>query len=248
MKSFLLALQFLTIAPIRIKKIRDEHMGWAIVYFPVIGLLLGLVLCGVNYLLISAQFDPLAVNIILVVLLIAITGALHLDGLSDAFDGLFSGKKGQEILNIMRDPHVGSMGVLAVISILLLKISFLSAVRPETKNLALLLMCVLSRWSMALSLFSFPYAREDGKAKIFVVGMNKKIFVAATLMAIGVTFIISRTIGPIAFALTAVFAYLADLWVKKKIGGITGDTIGAVSEVSEIVVLFVIIVLERIVA
>ena len=247
MKSFLLALQFLTVAPIRIKKIRPEHMPRAVVYFPIIGLLLGLVLCVVNYLLVSAQFDPLASNIIIVVLLIAITGALHLDGLSDTFDGLFSGKDRLETLKIMRDPHVGSMGVLALVSILLLKISFLSMIRPETKNAALLLMCVLSRWSMALSLFSFPYARKEGKAKIFADGMNKKIFITLTIIAIVITFIISRIVGPAVLALTAAFAYLANLWIKKKIGGVTGDTIGAISEFSEIVVLFSIVILERVV-
>ncbi|MBI5123898.1 MAG: adenosylcobinamide-GDP ribazoletransferase, partial [Candidatus Omnitrophica bacterium] len=120
MSSFLAALQFLTIVPISIKKISVKQISRAVIYFPIVGLLLGLALWAADYLLILAQFDPLISNIIIVVLLIIATGGLHLDGLSDTSDALFGGRDKTEMLRIMRDPHVGTMGVLAIISTLML--------------------------------------------------------------------------------------------------------------------------------
>lgn len=245
MKSFLLALQFLTVIPIRISKIKPGQISRSMAYFPIIGLLLGLALALANYALTSARFDPFTSNIILVVLLIILTGGLHLDGLSDTADALFSGKDKPEMLRIMRDSHVGAMGVLAIISVLLLKIAFLSAVGPELTVKALILMCVLSRWSMTSSLFAFPYARAEGKAKAFKDGMTRNIFIISTLAALAIAFFILRAAGIALFVITAAFTYMAGLRMKKKIGGVTGDTIGAVSELTEVVVLFGMAILEK---
>lgn len=247
MKSFLLALQFLTIAPIRIKKIMPGEMARAAAYFPVVGLLLGLVLWTASHLLSLARLDPFASNIILVVLLIILTGGLHLDGLSDASDALFSGNDRTEMLRIMRDPNVGAMGVLAIVSILMLKIALISSMLLHTKGIAIVLMCVLARWSMSFSVFAFPYAREDGKAKPFIDGMDRKIFCISTFIALVIVLIISRAAGLVMLGITAALAYLANSFIKKKIGGITGDTIGAVSELIEVAVLFSIVILERII-
>lgn len=246
MKSFLLALQFLTIAPIRIKKIMPGEMARAAAYFPVVGLLLGLVLCTANHLLSLARLDPFASNIILVVLLIVLTGGLHLDGLSDTSDAIFSGKGKADMLAIMRDSHVGVMGVLAIVSILMLKVAFLSSILLNTKGIAIVLMCVLARWSISFSVFAFPYARDDGKAKPFIDGMNKGIFFVSTLIALVIVFIIWKAAGPVILGITAALAYLANSFIKKKLGGITGDTIGAVNELAEAAVLFGVVILQRI--
>lgn len=248
MKSFLAALQFLTIAPIRLKNIAPGQMARAVAYFPLAGLLLGVVLWAVNYFMASVQFEPLLSNVILVALLALLTGGLHMDALADTFDGIFSGKGRDETLSIMRDPHVGTMGVLAVVLTLMLKVALLSSVNVETKGAVLALTCVLSRYSMAIALFLFPYAREAGKAKVFVDGMNGRIFIAATIIALAVTFLISNVAGLAVLVLAAVFAYLANLGIKKKIGGVTGDTIGAVNELTEVVVLLIIIIMERVFA
>lgn len=247
MKSFLLALQFLTIIPARIKKIAPGEMARAAAYFPAIGLLLGLVLWSVNHLLSLAQFDPVPSNIMLVVLLVILTGGLHLDGLSDTSDAIFSGKGKTDMLAIMRDPHTGVMGVLAIVSILMLKVAFLSSILPNTKGIALVLMCVLARWSISFSVFAFPYARDDGKAKPFMDGTNRSIFFFATLIALAIVFIISKTAGLAIFGMIAAIAYLANSFIKKKIGGITGDTIGAVNELVETAVLSGVVILQRII-
>ncbi|MDD5429069.1 MAG: adenosylcobinamide-GDP ribazoletransferase [Candidatus Omnitrophica bacterium] len=246
MKNFLTALQFLTIAPVRLKNVSDGDLGRCVAYFPVVGLVLGLVLAGTAELLSRGGLEPLVSSIIITVILIILTGGMHLDGLSDASDALFSGKGRDEMLRIMRDPHVGAMGVLAIIAVLFLKIAFLSAISIETMPGALIVMCVLSRWSMAISVCSFPYARQEGKAKAFISGGSIKIFIAATLLTAVIVFLISKKAGVVLFAAAAAFAYLLNLAINKKIGGITGDTIGAVNEMSEVFVLFCVAVLERI--
>ncbi len=247
MKSFLLALQFLTIIPARIKKMVPDETAWAVAYFPVIGLLLGLALWPASRLLAIARVDPIPSNIILVVLLIILTGGLHLDGLSDTSDAFFSGKGKTDMLAIMRDPHVGVMGVLAIVSILMLKIALLSSILLNTKGIALVLMCVLARWSISFSIFAFPYARDDGKAKPFIDGMSRSIFFVSTLIALTVVFIVWKAAGLAIFGIIAAFAYLANSFIKKKIGGITGDTIGAVNELAEAAVLFGVVILQRII-
>ncbi|MDD5436405.1 MAG: adenosylcobinamide-GDP ribazoletransferase [Candidatus Omnitrophica bacterium] len=245
MKSLFAALQFLTVVPLKLKRISAGDMAWATAYFPAIGLCLGLLLAAANLLLSSMQFGPFVSNSMLVIFLLILTGALHLDGLADCADALASGKDRTEMLKIMRDPHVGTMGVLALVSVLLLKISFLSSISPETKGTALILMCVLSRWSMAMTIFLFPYARTEGKAKLFIDGIDKKIFLMATLSALVIVSIVSRAAGIVLLAVTAAFSYISGLIISKKIGGITGDAIGAISESAEVVILLSITLLER---
>ena len=226
---------------------KNSALAWAAAFFPIVGLVLGIVLSGANYFLTSCGFSGNSANIILVVFLVILTGGLHLDGLSDTSDALFSGKTKEEMLAIMRDPHIGAMGVLALISVLLLKISFLASIRPQTRGVALILMCVLSRWSMVLTIFSFPYARAEGKAKVFIDGINKKIFLAATLITLVIIFVISRSAGILLFGITAVFSYATGFFITKKVGGVTGDAIGAINETAEVVILFGIAILERII-
>lgn len=246
MKSFLLALQFLTIIPVRIDRPAAKEFGRAIACFPIVGLLLGSVLVAANHLLLLARLDPLASNAILIVLLVVLTGGLHLDGLSDTADALFSGKDRARMLEIMRDPHVGAMGVLAIVSVLMLKVSFLSAVSMPFKDASLVLMCVVSRWSMVLSMFVFPYARTEGKAKVFIDEVDKIKFLAATIIALTIVLSVAKVTGLAVFAIAALFTCVAGLRIKIKIGGITGDTIGAVSELTEVMILLNIIILERI--
>ena len=242
MSSFLLALQFLTIVPLKIKEVSEKKIAGAMIYFPFVGLLLGLVLSGINMLLLILNLSPLAVNIILAVTLACLTGGMHLDGLSDTSDAFLSGKSRDEMLAIMRDPHIGVMGAISIISILLLKIGLLGAVAAPLKTTALLLACVLSRWSSVLAMFLFPYARKDGKAKAFMQGMNLKIFVFSLIMVLVFAFAIWQLKGLLTLLIVAGCAYLGGKFVSRKIGGITGDTLGAAIELSEIIVLFVVIV------
>jgi len=245
MSGVILALQFLTIFPVKAKKATAKDLAGSLIYFPVVGLLIAIALLVLNSFLRAFNLDGFALNTVLVVSLTALNGGLHLDGLSDTFDGLLSAKSRQEKLQIMRDPHIGAMGVISIVCIMLLKIAFLTAVSQSLKPVAIVLMCVISRWSMVYSIFSFSYARPDGKAKIFIDNINKTIFVSAT--AVGVVFVYAawQVNGLLVLAITAGLANLFSNFVTRKIGGITGDTLGALNELSEVFILLIICIMER---
>ena len=247
MKSFILALQFLTIIPFKTKKVIDsDSLPQATLYFPLAGLLLGLILAAVNILFSYLGFNQLFTNTALVTLLIVLTAGLHLDGLADTFDALLSRKESLEMLEIMRDSHIGTMGVLSLITIILFKISLLGSLDFTTKNITLLLMCLLSRYALVITMFLFPYARQHGKAKIFMAGMNFKIFFLATLTTLALIIIFCPVKGLVCLASVVVFVFLSGKFMSKKIGGITGDTLGAINELGEVLVLFSMLMLEKI--
>lgn len=245
MRNFLLALQFLTIIPVKIKHTDEKKITQSMIYFPIVGLFLGFVLVGTNYLLYALRFMQFSTDIILIIFLIILTGGLHLDGLSDTFDAILSRKNKEEMLRIMQDSHVGVMGNLSVISILLLKVSFLHSISESLKPISLILMCVLSRWSLVFAMFLFPYARLEGKAKAFMKGINLKILVFATIITVIIIILAWHLKGLLILAMIAGSAYLICRAVNKKIGGITGDTLGAVNELAEVIALFSASILEK---
>jgi len=246
MKSFYSAIQFLTIIPVKVGHADEKKLPKAMIYFPLVGLLLGLVLAGTGYLLAGLNFDDFTINTILVVLLIILTGGLHLDGLADTFDGLSGGKDREEMLKIMRDPHIGAMGVLGLITVLLLKISFLSSVSVSLKTGSLILMCVLGRWSMVFAMFLFPYARRIGVAKVFIDAVSYKIFFPASIIALACVIAGWGLRGIVVFGIIAVSAYIIGRFINNRIKGITGDSLGAINELIEVITLFSICILERI--
>ncbi len=238
MSLFLLAAQFLTSIPIQIKSIKEGDIAKSIVYFPFVGLVLGGILAGANNLMIVLNFNQFVLSVILAVLLIILTAGLHLDGVADTMDALLSRKPKDKMLEIMHDSHIGAMGVLSLICILLLKISLIYSISAPLKTAALILMCVLSRWCMAFSMFLFPYARREGKAKVFMQGINIKIIVLSVISVLTCAFVVWGFNGIVICALVTLCTYSIAKFINNKIGGMTGDTIGAVSEITEVSTLF----------
>ena len=232
-KTFLTALQFLTIIPVRGK---DEYLGKSILFFPAAGLFLGLVLAGVNIIL-SPFFQPLTVWIIMIVLLVLLTGAIHLDGVADTFDALAGSMSREERLKIMRDSSTGAIGAAAVCCILLLKLGGFSSIPSEFFGKAVILMLVLSRWSLVGGCSFFSYAQREGKALVFMKNRsaNIKYFLMATIF----TFLISTLCfgwrGIIVFILTGMTGFLLIKFLDRKFGGISGDTLGMLNESIEVI-------------
>lgn len=245
MKNLLLAIQFLTVIPLKIKNVDEKNLSASLTYFPIVGVLLGLFLVGINNVLLILNFQEMISNILLVISLAVLTGGMHLDGVADTFDAMLSGRDKEDMLRIMRDPHIGVMGVLSIISVLLLKISFLSSLNIGAKLAALVLSCTLSRWAQVFLMLFFPYARAEGKAKVFMRNINVKIVILATLIALCFSLLIMRLEGVYLILIAALSGYLICNSVNKKIGGITGDTLGAVSELIEVIVLLSICLFER---
>ncbi len=238
MKQLLLALQFLTIIPARAKNCENKDFGRSLIYFPIIGLLIALILAFALVAFQALGFRGIALSVFLVILLVIITGGLHLDGLADTSDSLYGGRNKDDILNIMRDPHIGTMGVLAIFCVLLLKISLFYSQIDPLKIKGLFLMCLLSRWSMVMLIFSFPYARKEGKALLFFASINLKIFLAATVITGLSAFLIWQIKGLMLWALIAGCAIIIGKLTTRKIEGITGDVLGAANEIIEVLCLF----------
>lgn len=248
MKNFLVALGFLTKIPIPQKlSINDKLLSKAMAYFPLVGLLLGLVLVLINSTLTMFLPERL-VNLTLILSLILITGAIHLDGLADTLDGLCSkGKNKKEMLEIMRDPRIGVMGTAGVAMLILFKYEMLNVLPAHLKGSALILMCSLSRWGqVAVSYFS-KYAREtEGLGRPFIGNIGERNFYLATAFAIFISILAWFPMGILVFVLISIFIYIAMKYIHRRIGGMTGDTIGAVNELAEVSVLLGIYILGRV--
>lgn len=233
---FLTALEFLTILRLRRPREADlSQLARSQAAFPLVGLLLGLMLVGLDEGLSEAMPGP-AVAALLVVALVVATGGLHLDGLADTCDGLFGGYTPEERLVIMRDSRVGSYGVLAVTSALLLKwAAFLSLASP-VRRAVLLLAPALGRWAMVAAVASFPYARPEGLGKdMRQVAWPYPALAGVVALAASVAFFAGWGLALFGFA--SVLSWLVAWYVRGKIGGITGDVYGAIGEVVEVAVL-----------
>jgi len=241
---FLAALQFLTAIPITGLKFSQRDIARSSAYFPLAGAVLGLCLLGANNALSYLFPEPLT-NLCLVFVLIILTGGLHLDGLADTLDGLGGGKDKQRMLSIMRDSHKGTFGVIGIIGAILFKVFALSAIPLSMKGSCLFIFPVLSRWSMTIPMMLYPYARSEGKAKLFIDGMNMKIFLWASIFALSLA-AAANWLGIAIMLIVAAFTLLSSQFISKKIGGMTGDTLGAINELNEIVVLLSAIVAGKV--
>ena len=240
-KGFLAALHFLTI--IRITKgsdITGEKLGASMTCFPVVGLFLGLVLVAVRYTF-GYILSPSIVDILVIAVLAVITGALHLDGFADTADGLAGGRDRERSLAIMRDSRIGSFAVTGLILLLMLKIFALREVPSEIKNRALLLMPVMGRWSTVQLAFGFTYARSGpGTGLAFTRFAGKREYVIATLITASVSLGLFWLQGLTVFFIIALFTLLFGLFFQRRLGGVTGDIMGAACEINEVVTLLAI--------
>ena len=234
MRSLLLAFGFLTILPVGGG--RQASMGASRAFFPLVGLALGAALAGLDWLMDTAV-PPLVVGAVLVAVLLALTRAIHTEGFLDACDGLFGGHTREERLRILRDTHVGAFAVAGGAALLLLKWSLLVSVPLDARWELLVLFPCLSRLGMLATMAAFPYARADGLGSAFLEGRSwwQPAFGLATGLAAG--WLLLGTAGlALAGGVLAVSMVLG-WWMSRMLGGMTGDTYGAVNESAEVSVL-----------
>jgi len=236
-KRFRVALQFLTVWPVSIpSEITPEDFGGSLRYFPLVGLFLGLALAGATLLL--GFLPPPVVAVLILILSIALTGGLHLDGFADTCDGFGGLRPKEKVLEIMRDSRVGVMGVTGVFCLLALKGVLLASVPPSLLWRLLILMTVFSRWSQVLVCCTSRYARAEGKARFFVEYAGRKDLLAASILAAAAILFLARwrVLLVLFLSLPALLLFL--VYVKRRIGGVTGDIIGAANEITEVAILF----------
>jgi len=223
--------------------IQDTDLGGSWLWFPLVGLLIGAGLVGV-YVLTSLVFPPLVVAACVLLSWVVITGALHLDGLGDLVDGLYGGRTREERLRIMKDPHVGAMAVVSLVLLLLLKFALLSSIPSAAMNRTLLISPCLGRYAMVLLGSTLPYARsEAGTAAPFVKYGTKRAWLGATLMAVPASGLAFGSRGLVLFGVTLVGSLLMRAIFHRALGGITGDALGAAGEVTEALMMFVVVLI-----
>ena len=212
-------------------------------YFPLVGLLLALLL-WLLVLVLTPLIPQLALAALLVVALVILTGGLHLDGLMDSCDGLFGGDTRERKLEIMRDSRVGSFGVLGGASILLLKFALLASLRVHALPLALLIALPSARWAMILALRIFPSARSTGLGAAFHQAVTNKGLALASIIALAIVLVAGQLTGLIVLAAVAILTLAPGFWISRSIGGLTGDSYGAIEEVAEVAALLVLLLLR----
>ncbi len=238
MKGFLIALQFLTRIPVTVKgNIEEEDLLQSVYFYPVIGLIIGIIIFFI-YGAVTGVL-PLGVRpVIVLASLVFLSGGLHLDGFMDTMDALGSGAEKERALEIMRDSRVGAFGVLGVVVLLLVKFSFLQNISTVVLPEVLLVMPVFSRLAAVISMPLADYAREGyGLGKVLVDKVSwKEVFVTTVFSLVVGVFIMGMKVFSI-FLVLVVFLWLWNRYLKKRIGGITGDTLGAVIEMAEVLIL-----------
>jgi adenosylcobinamide-GDP ribazoletransferase len=239
----LVAVGFLTVVPLPLPTtLAMGPMGWPVAAFPLVGAAVGALVAALNLAL--APWIPSGLlAALLVVALLAVTGALHLDGLMDTFDGLFGGKDPAGRLAIMRDSRVGSFGIAAAIALLLVEYSALQSLPAPQRTGPLIAALCLSRWAMAVTIWLFPPASNRGLAAGLKPAIRWWHLLAATLVAVALS-TISLGAGWLVVLAVPVAVLLLMGWLAvARIGGVTGDICGAVGELTEVSVLVVGVVL-----
>ncbi|MDK2952118.1 MAG: adenosylcobinamide-GDP ribazoletransferase [Kosmotogales bacterium] len=238
LKALVLMLQFLTRIPINIKiDMNKETLGKGTFFFPFIGMMIGGIASVVYYGLGFVNNDIASLGAVFTI--IAVTGGLHLDGLSDTADGFFSSRKRERILEIMKDSRVGVFGVVFIIFDILFKYVIIKEMNVHTAIIAIVLSCGIGRVS-ASTLFTFgKSARKDGLGNMFVGNDSKKYFFAALVIFLAIGIYVSNIVFIIAIVSSISFTLLFMKYSYKIIGGLTGDVYGAACELSEIISLFV---------
>lgn len=229
--SFRLAISFLTILPVYKKMANNQELARSVSYYPLVGLLLGAVAAGSCYGLRSLGLG-ISADVVALVIMITITGGLHMDGLMDTADGIFSGRDREKKLEIMKDSRVGAMGVIAFGTVFLLKIAFLYELTLGPKLMALILAPAAGRWAMTLCIIHYPYARPTGLGACLQQAGYGQLMVASIIL-------IAASWGLAGFMGLAVLAAIVPAVVVtagiilKCLGGMTGDTYGATGELIE---------------
>jgi len=233
-KTFLIALQFLTTITISRRFFVDfQELTASLAYFPAIGLILGGLLAGLDQLL--SLFWPSSIRAVLeTISLIILTRGLHLDGLADTLDALGSNASRENALQIMKDSRIGAFGAMALVMCLLLKTKGLEVISEKGLWQAMVLTPALSRWGLhVLASFSIYARREGGLGAAFVGRPTRATLPWAALTAGIASLLLCEWKGLYLFVGTTLFSWLMSRYFQKRLGGVTGDVLGAHLEWTE---------------
>jgi adenosylcobinamide-GDP ribazoletransferase len=278
------AIGFLTILPLAPSG-GPASMASARGWFPLVGLLLGLILAGfdiLRMLMLQAgssgwyggyaplpttypvfpDYTILLWSVLLVVILVVLTRALHLDGFMDSCDALLGGFDRERRLAILRDPNVGAFAVIGVVCLLLIKVLAIAELPPailvppgiavlppegwSVRIPMLLLFPCLSRWAVLLTMELYPYVRSNGIGTAFFGGEQRRVrwqLMIGFAFTMVISVALAGMVGIVLLAAACAVAWGIGAWATRLLGGVTGDIYGAVNELTEVVVLLMALML-----
>ena len=261
-RYFLLALGFFTRVPVPSQPNFDESdLNQATQYFPLVGLLIGISAAFSFYAALLLFTQPIAVIISMAITIYA-TGAFHEDGLADSADGLGGGLEREQVLTIMQDSRLGTYGAVALFLMLMAKFQVLTALHTDWVILGLIAAHALSRLCAVWLIASLPYAKSSGKAKPLSTQISHRGLVAASLFGLLPTFILvwliyitTHGFWQITLVFIAVLALLiAAVWLwwrrllLRRLGGYTGDNLGAMQQMTELAFYFAALIFQQLMA
>lgn len=243
---FLLALGFFTRIPVpSVADFQESDLNHSAKYFPLIGIIVGLV--GAVFFYIASQFFPQSIALLIsMAATIYLTGAFHEDGLADSADGIGGGWEREQILTIMHDSRLGTYGAVALFLILMAKFQTLNSFNSILIPFALIAGHAFSRWWAVLLMQNLSYVKPAEKAKPLATKLNSRDFVIATIFGLLPLLLLcirmtskQSPLVQIKFVLIAILPCLiAWLWWRgkllKNLGGYTGDTLGAIQQITEL--------------
>lgn len=242
-RRFFVALQFLTVVTLwRNLRVESSDLAGSMVFYPMVGLLLGLFLAGANYLfgLILPDF-PRAV--LVVGLWAAVTKFLHLDGLADCADGFWGAREPDRVIEIMRDTRLGAFGVVALVMVLLLKVAGVAGLSPQS----IVGLCLVPMWArmVMVSMAVFAPTSGSGLGHSVTSGVGLVHFLVALATAALATVLIAGWTGLIIGGVCLLWALLWGGYARLRLGCVTGDVLGAGGELAEVVALLSLVVMGR---
>ncbi len=240
MRSLLAALRFLTFVPVPLSWTGGERgLGRSLPAFPLVGALAGGVLAAVAWGL-SHVLPPLPTAALLVVALVYVSRAMHLEGVADTADGLLSSRPREQALAIMKDSHTGAMGVVAVVFTVLVKTTLLASAGGPVLWKVVLLMPIVGRSALVSCMVVLPYARPSGGlATVFAASLRSRgqrwtTLAWAVVASLGAGWLVAGLMGLVGAAVALGAALVFAAFCKHRLGGYTGDTLGATCELAEL--------------
>lgn len=241
-RGFLILISFFTRIPIGNKiEYDEESYVKGLSLYSLMGAIIGLFLAAI-YLIFNNVYITFFKGLILTIAYIIITGGIHLDGTADTSDGIFSGRSGERIFEIMSDSHIGSFGVLSLILVVISQIILFSYADIFT----VFMMPVVGRASVIVASWGKKYAKNSkGMGTLFIESINNNVLIINLLAALLLILLIPYSfIFLISVIATLMISYFMSCKIEDKIGGMTGDTCGFVLEISQIIFMMIILFLK----
>ena len=224
----------------------DEEFHKSIVYFPLVGFVIGLISFVVGSLAIKI-FDPFLTSILIVAAEVILTGGLHIDGLGDTFDAIYSNRDKERMLEIMKDSRLGTNSLLAILFLILIKIGLINAMINSNLMCLIIFMPMISRLSVIVMLYKTVTPRKVGMGNIFIGKATLNMFITAIvytsiiIVVVNKFIFLSTSLNIIKLLSSILVVMLFDNLFKKsvykKIDGVTGDILGCTIELGELVFL-----------